>query len=812
MLTEETAKMLNERNVEQFVAGQEICLGDYDMLIPDSVRKFIAGEWEDYPLEICNWLKHKDGWVNLNQQFINALGFTKNALRPIVDFWFDYAIESLKNPVKGMIFHNIWRDEETEDIVPWAMRTNKHLSMDSQVLKWRLAPYERMFKNMLKGKVKVPGMYSYMVADPGYVIGNAFGIDVPCMKSGENYFNNMDCLVGLFRSPLIAQQNAQKAKVVPRETYWYLKDVIVFNGFDGQWEFMSGADFDGDMCAIIPDNSDFGKLIVDNIIVNRPDLFTPGYDKVYTPFSFDNMEPYYRKLAEGANCDRTGVITDYATRSQEIGNHLLSCIEVAKDNDLDTITLVHPKEFGYDKSSGNYYGSNFTPKINRENKTLKIKGFVRCSWNDKKKSFVFAEEGLHGVFTLKQIENIAYEYIEKCNYTALKSYDEIDSAKTDVKAEGEAYGKAKRAGVTGEELEKLNEFVPDIKVKFGSHAFLEKKVLKGKEVTATERCNSYVSISPLGYMVSYANHRKHEIFDFFKEEYGVNLSSYLLSLLTAEELEQLNRPLSTKASGTKTIVDCLDERLKAYNQSIRNISGMKNADKSDDDGNEEENSSVQQIKEEEREFLLDKVANYYKLSPEVIAVATYICAYRRDTKKGLTFGWLLPEHLLSVFSRGNESFFNIPVKSCDVQIKDGYLYDNGKKRMPVDADDGDVLVLESPSGLVAHVHKRCTFVAEPKVETVYSSTKYTVKALGFAFYGETVESWKNTVESNNNEFVISFNENKRPCAFVNGKAISSVELGKDSNICTDKGVKVKVVSTPKYDKNSIRNIEIVVVE
>ena len=88
----------------------------------------------------------------------------------------------------------------------------------------------------LSGRLKVPGMYTYMVTDPAYVLNNVFGLDLPCLQSGENYFNGLECNVGAFRVPLIAQQNAQKVPVVDIEDYWYMRDMLVFNGFDGQWE------------------------------------------------------------------------------------------------------------------------------------------------------------------------------------------------------------------------------------------------------------------------------------------------------------------------------------------------------------------------------------------------------------------------------------------------------------------------------------------------------------------------------------------------------------------------------------------------
>lgn len=68
-------------------------LKDKDIVITEGARKFASSNWEESPLEICNYLKRKDEWVALNPQFIQALKFENpNALIPVVDFWFNKAV------------------------------------------------------------------------------------------------------------------------------------------------------------------------------------------------------------------------------------------------------------------------------------------------------------------------------------------------------------------------------------------------------------------------------------------------------------------------------------------------------------------------------------------------------------------------------------------------------------------------------------------------------------------------------------------------------------------------------------------------
>lgn len=810
-LDEETVKMLNKRNKEQFVVGETLCLGDFDMLIPDSVRKFVAGEWSDYPLEICNFLKRKKGFVNLNQQFINALDVEPDALESIADYWIEYAKDSLKDNAKAMVFHNIVFDEDNNENqttpMPKALRTNEKLAKDAQVLKWRKAPYEKLLNDMLQGRIKVPGMYTYMVADPAYVISNVFGIDIPCLQSGENYFNNKNCNVGAFRAPLIAQQNAQKLPVVEVEEYWYMKDVLVFNGFDGQWESMQGADFDGDTCGVIPDDNEFGKTIVDGI-VDKYDLYEEGFPSINTPFDFDDMDPYYQRLAEDANRDDTGKMTNFAVKSQEIANHLVGAVRYAKRWGLDKIVLKHPKEYGYNADTESYFGSDVKPTINRAQGTLTVRGLVEVSWNKRERKFEF-DDGIVGTFTLDEVLNIAQQYVDKCEYTSPLVARAIDCAKTAVDARGLLYCQGLREGKTAEELEPVNEFVDSIKTIICSSAYITKNKLKGKEITFKDKINTYVSLSPLGRLHAYVEKRKNEVLDMFKDDISVNLNSYLLTLLTEKEHEELYKPLQTKSSGTKNIIQCLEERRKDYNRAIHNLNTISSEINSED--REDETDSIQIIKDKEIAFF-NRVANYYDISLETIAVACYICAYSRDTTKSLTYGWLLEDTLLSVFSRGNEKFFNVPVKSTDLYIIGGWLYEDGKRRMPVHADDTTyVPVIAGTDRLFAHIKKKVNVVVDNsnRSVTVSGNATYTLKALGFKYHStKTPMNWLNTVVANGNEFEIKLNSEGRLCAFVGEESISMIEYGKSFELLNKI---VKVINQPQLDDSSIRDIQVVVI-
>ena len=217
------------------------------------------------------------------------------------------------------------------------------------------------------------------------------------------------------------------------------------------------------------------------------------------------------------------------------------------------------------------------------------------------------------------------------------------------------------------------------------------------------------------------------------------------------------------------------------------------------------------IKEKEVAFF-NRVANYYGISLETIAVACYICAYSRDTKEGLTYGWILEDTLLSVFSRGNEKFFNVPVKSTDLCIVGGWLYEDGQRRMPVHADDTMyVPVIAGTDRLFAHIKKKVNVVVDNSSRsiTVSGNAIFTLKALGFKYFSSAIPmNWLNTVVANGSEFQIKLNDEGRLCAFIGEEPISMIEYGKSFELLNKK---VKMINQPQIDNSSIRNIQVVVI-
>lgn len=259
-------------NIEALTNIKE--LDGVDLIVPDSVRKFIGKDWATYPLEICNWLKRKKQWVALNPQFIQALSnLEPDGLIGIAEQWINFVRESVglckvkcgvpvpedkidhaNTVAKALKFHNLISGSDKDDDISddsispvvHALRTSTKLLKEAQVCNWRKAQYKKFLSDMSIGRLLVPGQYTYMICDPGFLIEKTFGVPVPHLKGGENdkdgeyYFNKKECGIGLFRSPLIHPFEGQALQAINNHEYWYFKDVVVFNGYDGAWDRMGG--------------------------------------------------------------------------------------------------------------------------------------------------------------------------------------------------------------------------------------------------------------------------------------------------------------------------------------------------------------------------------------------------------------------------------------------------------------------------------------------------------------------------------------------------------------------------------------------
>ena len=765
----------------------------------------MAGDWDEFPLEICNYIKKKDGWVALNPQFIGALEYENpNALIPIVEYWFKYMEESLTDVAKAQQFHNIIKSSDDDDNrtvasnLVAAMRTSSDLIDDAQICNWRKDQYVKFINDMKIGRILVPGQYTYEICDPAMIINAVYGTDMPHLAEGEFYHNGKTCRCGLFRSPLIHPFEAQKVQLSNNEAYWYMSDVIVFNGFDGLWDKMGGSDFDGDTCAVITDDTEFGKLIVDGIRDIPFDIWEEAQKAIKKEFKLSNFVDH---LVTSAKVDRTGVITNYASKALDISNHLKSAVYFAKLLKCENITMIHPRSFG---ESGKYgvYGDKYQPVVDIIDgvRTYCMKGFVEAisTYTNGVQSITFADTGYVGVYSFESILDIADNYLDIVEILRILQGREIDGAKTGVYAEG----------VNGD------EFIDAVKVRFTPHHIITRQETLGKDVSASSVVNRYWSLAPLGRINDYVNAKEDSILDFLNN--GSHKLFLLQSLLTQEEANAMNTAYRMQDGSCKTIVDVMVLRKKEHNTKVYNI--MKNL--SGDDAS----VALKSVKDAEAEALRS-LADAFGVSIEVIAVASYIATYTKDSKQseGLTYAWLLFDELLSVFSRGNKKFelFKLPmaVEIKNVSIANNAMYINGNKHVAIDAEDCENVVIQTINGRpYALVHKNAKHVVTPRSnDVVFGSKSYTIGTLGFKYHiagDNPKDEWKRLVRENGFVFDIVMDATNRAVLSINGKSISALmSVGADFDLMNKK---VKVINNTqtnpiKENTASITNLQVIII-
>lgn len=769
----------------EFVEG----LKDKDIVVTEGARKFASLNWNESPLEICNYLKRKDEWVALNPQFIQALKFDNpNALIPVVDFWFNKLEESVNDIAKAQEFHGIISSvdgaSDTNSNLVVALRNSSDLVDDFQIINWRKAQYEKFITDMKVGRILVPGEYTYMVCDPAYMLNSIYNLNLDALKSGEYWFNNHVGFAGAFRSPLIAPFEAQKFSCVAREDFWYYKDIVVFNGFDGSWENMGGGDFDGDTCAIVPDNTDLGKIVVDGIRSMNYVVWEPGLSAVKEEFSWENLAKFNAKVAK---VDRTGIITNYASRAMDISNHLESCIYFAKLMNCVGIYMIHPSQVEN--------SSEMKPHVVEINgqRYFAIRGFVHAT--EEKKVVRYDNDGAYGIKTFEETQKIADEYLAKVEYLRLMQGREIDSAKTGVAAEG----------LSGK------DFVDSVKVEFTPQEMITRVEVLGRPVAKFAKLNKYQSLSPLARVHDYVEQKSTDFMNRFSN--GSDKVALLLKLLSAEETAQLKMNVTYSNGTVMTLLDYLKARKAEYG---RKMSEIFKSDLED----EELKDIVANFKDAEIEALY-QLADILKVSVEVIAVACYIAAYSKDGNfdRGLTYGWLMFNELLSVFTRNNKKYelYRLPRNAEEVSISGGYIYVNEKKYAPIDnVDDSEYVPVQLINGKpYALIHKRSDKVVEIKKSEIESGCIYTIDMIyGFRYSCGSKDEWKRIVKENGYAFTVDFDANSRLSILVNGVIIGAVKTTvADLKVNELVGHTVKIISSPNYKEteSTIANLVVKVV-
>ena len=333
-----------------------------------------------------------------------------------------------------------------------------------------------------------------------------------------------------------------------------------------------------------------------------------------------------------------------------------------------------------------------------------------------------------------------------------------------------------------------------------------------RDVSISSITNEFWSISPLARIHDYVCNHECEILDYL--ENGSNKIYLLQSLLTENEAIILNNKYEMQDKSVKDLLEIISIRKKAYNSKVYDI--IKNLT------GEDATIALRGIKDNEINELYDLAASL-NVSPELIAVASYIATYNKTSKQneGLTYAWLLFDELLSVFSRGNKKFelFRLPSTVDSAFIKDKVLYVNDSKYININAEDCDNVVIQIINNRpYALIHKISDNVVNARKNIVVDSSKvYNIWTNGFKYHLTEVEDakaeWKSIVKDNGFVFDIVMDNTNRAVLSINGRSISALMPGASFDLI---GKKVKVCNKPsvnpiKETAATITNIEVIVI-
>lgn len=797
VLTAELAEELNKLNGTSFVDGDVLHLGDYDIICPESVAKFmVKGEVasKEFNLEICNYLKKKGEWVCMNPQFFASLNSQNpNAITPILKFWAEEIMASFDDIAKLQHLMNVIAytnendetsyedilDDDAEAIKSVDLSTvlvmNSKLKNDPQVLNMIKDKITKFLNEMRVGRVRVPGMYTYMVQDPYAMLNMYFGASLPCLQDEEFYMNNKTCEAGLFRSPLIAPFEAQRVQLVENDLYWAYKDVIIFNALDGAWDLMGGADFDGDTCAVVPndDANGFGKIIVDCIRTGETPVWEPARSAKKVIWSPDNLQAMKDFLCTIGR-DRTGEITNYATRALDISNHFYGLKFFAEYYGCDTVEFLNPEVFG---PNGNYsgknygpFGMNFTFAVNGN--VFLTRGIVRCDWNKETRQhrFLANEPGaVVGKFSISQLVDLANDKMRLVEVLRLFQGEEIDGAKTGYHP---TVGDEFKCKINPHWLITRQDFLGRIAKAYDEHG---KEIAQPEKYTVEGFLNTIVISQYKKYNVFHSFSMMGRIHDFTwmamqpilaRFEQGTDKMTLLKGLMTEEERNALKMGAHTSNGETKTLIEYIRDRKDAYNQSMFNLRQQKL-------GEDDSKTTIANLKYQEAKALAS-IANVFGISLEAVACGAYLATYDKDGKNntGLSYGWILWPELISVFSRDNASFelFKLPDNATSARVEDGVLYVDGRKHMPVNAYSGEVLI-QRFGGTKAFglLHKDNGSSVTSVVTRVSAGAEYEISVYGFGYANresKDIASWKSEVKAHGYEFTIITDSNGSLCTAV----------------------------------------------
>lgn len=776
------------------------------IVVPNSMRKFVAGGWGSTPFCICNVAEKKNGFVNMNQQFINSLRFLNpNALVPIAEHWHKSAMETLHDVDKAMVFHGLassMGEDNNEDNalkISIAIRHCQSLATDPYIMEQRKRQYAKLYSNMKVGRIMVPGAYTYMMCDPNFLLNRMFGMNLPELQSGEYYFEGMECESALFRSPLIAPFEAQKVRLVSNEEYQNYHNVVIFNGYDGIWDLMGGADFDGDECAIVPANNELGEIIVSGVQTDSPAVYADAQNAQSTAYSWEALCQY---KATHSSLDQTGMITNLGTCAIEIANHYDGVIKFAKKMGLSDNAKVYLwSGVEQDKARAQRHGHPVVSTFDKNNDVIRTNGLWIRTWNSSEKKNEYEElvngwktiEELRALADGKEVENLLVRVLQGAN---------IDSAKTGY----DAVGGMLTDGMKQNTMKSSNMACVQFVKRTGRAEALDLDLAEFND-KALKRAD-YISLSPLGRLYDYVTLKEAEFWNEFNFQ-GSSKLPLLTSVMSKAEKEAFSKLVSV-GDQSFTLENYIKNRKTAYNRKVAELFS------SDNYSDKDKQDLMMELKEEETTILAD-TAKALNVPLEVIAEVAYKVVYDKNSQqnKGLSYGWLLFDSLVSVFSRASEgaTLYRLPQNAEEVVIVNGEFKVNGIKYADINAVDQTPLievVNNRKYALVVDTTEKRNTVVEP------TKKNFKVKFVGgFTHYGIDKETFKNLLRKNGYKLTVVM-ENGNLLATVNGATVAFINAGGDIHASEMNGHTVRFtrIRNDDYEETagSFKNVTLIVIE
>lgn len=307
-------------------------------------------------MELVLWNGNAKSKVFMGYQFWQALGskvsirsFARETLKELKETIFTDAKQALLflGAIDGGQYDTVEVDEEGNEQVingysdhllaqnssiakvQYTLLHNPSMINDRYV-KQTLRKVIKRFVERMRDDARIPveGANPYIIADPMPSFGLA-----PVLKAKQNYYNNMKCQAGGFRSPLVDESEAVVLELVKKKAFRGLfQNVLVLNWYDDTLPRMGGADTDGDKIALV-----FDARIIKHIKTGLPMIVDSGEDGQLTVITEDAIAEYDLKtiLPEAHGGEKVygiGECTNFSTiwKDIEMSPNMMSMLTLSQ--------------------------------------------------------------------------------------------------------------------------------------------------------------------------------------------------------------------------------------------------------------------------------------------------------------------------------------------------------------------------------------------------------------------------------------------------------------------------------------------------